>query len=160
VIRLEEMGREEFEASLRAAVARRTQEQVERGVWSASDAGEASRREFAQLFPDGGETPHFRFCRVVDAASGHRVGETWYSVETKGGKVQFWVHWIWIEPPDRRLGYATAVLEQLEREATERGADRMGLFVASDNTEALALYTKLGFNTTNMRMAKRLRPAP
>jgi len=87
---------------------------VERGVWDSTGAEEASRAEFAQLLPEGVRTPRYRFCHVIEQESGKRVGETWYISQTKGGKTQFWIDWIWIEPPYRRRGYASQVLARLE----------------------------------------------
>lgn len=153
------MTAEEFDESLRGGIARRAEDQVRHGIWSPVEAAQMSRAEFAQLLPQGRETAHFRFSKIIDAGSWQRVGEGWHSVEEKGGRVQFWLHWIWIEPHYRRRGYAKAVFSTLEREAVTAGADRLGLYVAADNKEALALYAELGFRTTNMRMAKTL-PAP
>lgn len=159
-IRFEPMTAAEFEASVRAGIARRAEEQAEHGIWSHADAAEASRAEFAQLLPQGRDTPHYRFCTVIDTALGERVGECWYSVEAKGGKVQFWLHWVWIDPQHRRRGLARSVLLMLEKEALARGADRLGLYVAADNVGAFALYSQLGYRVTNMRMAKRVAANP
>ncbi|EQD50355.1 GCN5-related N-acetyltransferase, partial [mine drainage metagenome] len=135
-------------------------DQVSRGIWTEEEASEASRAEFAELLPQGRETPHYYFSNIVDEESGSRVGETWYSVRAKGGKTQFWIDWIWIEPQFRRRGYATQVFRHLEEEAGKMGADRIGLHVLTDNDGATALYSKLGYRTTNLRMAKILGPPP
>ncbi|MCI4369534.1 MAG: GNAT family N-acetyltransferase [Thermoplasmata archaeon] len=154
MIGLEAMTSQEFEESLRSAIARRADDQVQHRIWSNAVASETSRREYAQLLPEGRDTPHFHFCKVIVAETGQRVGETWYSVEEKGGRIQFWLHWLWIDPSHRRRGYATQVFALLEQVARMKGADRVGLSVAADNRDALALYAKLGLQTTNMRMAK------
>jgi len=156
MVRLEPMTEAEFRASLDQATARRAAEQVDRGLWTPEAAAEASRVDFAELLPQGFQTPAKRFRKVVDERSGTRVGETWYSVEEKGGRVQFWVDWIAIDAPFRRKGYATGALRLLASEALKLGADRLGLHVFSDNKGALALYSKLGFEPTSLRMAKRL----
>ncbi|HXQ48382.1 MAG TPA: GNAT family N-acetyltransferase [Thermoplasmata archaeon] len=154
------MSDPDFEASRARAIPRHAADQVRRGLWTEKDAEAASRAEFAQLLPQGRSTPFYHFCHIVDGPTGARVGETWYIVRTHGGKVQFWIDWIWIDPPHRRRGLASQVLRHLEEEAVRLGADRVALHVVADNEGAIALYSKLGYRTTNMRLSKPLSPAP
>lgn len=158
VVRLEPMSEGDFQESLDRAIPRHAAEQVRQGLWTKEDAVEASRLEFDQLLPLGRETADYHFCQVVDEGTGSRIGETWYVVRSRGGKTQFWVDWIWIEPQFRRRGAATQVFRQLEEEARKLGADRVGLHVRNDNDAAKAPYTKLGYRTTNLRMVKLLSP--
>ncbi|MCI4351390.1 MAG: GNAT family N-acetyltransferase [Thermoplasmata archaeon] len=160
VIRLVPMSEREFESSLERAVPRHAAECVRRGLWTESAAVEASRLEFAQLLPQGIRTPHRHFCTAIDAASGAPVGETWYFVQEKGGKTQFWIDWIWIDPRHRRQGHASRVLEHLAEIARVRGADRIGLSVVSDNPGAIALYAKLGYEPFRTQLVKLLTPTP
>lgn len=160
MIRLEPMNEREFEASLERAIPRHADLQVHLGLWAESEAVAASRAEFAQLLPKGYETPEYEFRNIVDGDTRAQVGETWTIVRSRGGKVQFWIDWIWIEPSMRRRGYATAVFGLLEQEAIGSGADRVGLNVRYENAEALGLYAKLGFRPTHLRMTKVLVPPP
>ncbi len=155
-VRLEPMTELDFQESVKRAIPRHAAEQVRRGFWTEAEATDASRAEMAQLLPQGRATPHYHFCNIVDARDGSEVGETWYNVQVKGGKAQFWIDWIWIEPQLRRRGYASQVFRHFETEAAEQGADRIGLHVLADNDSALALYSKLGYVTSNMRMTKLL----
>jgi ribosomal protein S18 acetylase RimI-like enzyme len=157
-IRLEPMNEAEFQVSLQRAIPRHADLQVRLGLWKASDALAASRAEFAQLLPKGRGTPDYEFRHIFDANAESRVGEAWTVVRNRGGKVQFWVDWIWVEPSARRRGVATAVFRILEQEASGSGADRVGLNVRYENAEALALYTKLGYRPTHLRMSKVLGP--
>lgn len=151
------MTRSAFEASLARAIPRHAADSVRRGLWTEALSIEASRREFDELLPAGIDTPGHFFCAIVDAVDGTVVGETWYSIEAKGGKLQFWVDWIGIEPPHRRRGYATEVLRQLEEKAKVEGAERIGLGVAHDNDAARALYSKVGYVTWRSQMLKELK---
>ncbi len=150
------MSEESFEASRKKAIERHAEDEVRHGFWTPEHALEASRADFDQLLPQGRETPHFHLCKVIDENSETAVGETWYTIEQKRGKAQFWVHWIWIEPQFRRRGYATQVFQHLEREARKQGASRIGLHVLTDNAEALALYAKLGCAPTGIHLSKLL----
>src|SRR5579863_2144297 len=157
-IRLEPMSEEDFQTSKRRGISIRAEEHIRRGLWTSADAEAASAADFEELLPQGRETPHFHFCNIINELDGSRIGEAWYNVRTKGGKTQFWVDWIWVDPAYRRQGYATQVLWLFEKLATDFGADRVGLHVLADNYVALALYAKIGYQTTNMGMAKPLRP--
>lgn len=159
-IRLEPMSERDFRDSLERSVSRLAEEYVRRGYWVERAALEASRKQFAQLLPNGRETPDRHFANVIRPEGDQRVGETWYQVQEQGGKPRFWVDWLWIDPAYRRQGYATVTLLRLEAEAREQGADRVGLAVWFDNPGAIALYTKLGYVPANMWMTKPLRRGP
>jgi ribosomal protein S18 acetylase RimI-like enzyme len=150
------MSPREFHRSLERAIVRMAADNVRRGIWSRSEALETSRKEFQLFLRMGQETPHHRFCHVVDGSSGQRVGEVWYQVEAKGGKIQFWVDWILVNPRYRRRGYASRVLTLLADQATQMGAERIGLHVIADNRPAIALYSKLGFAPSSLRLSKPL----
>jgi [ribosomal protein S18]-alanine N-acetyltransferase len=57
-----------------------------------------------------------------------------------------------VNPPDRGIGAASALLESVCRRLRRRGAVRLSLMVREDNTAAQALYTRYGF-----RRARRVR---
>lgn len=154
LIRFEPMNERDFQDSVQRSIARLAAEYVRRGLWVEESAIGASRKEFARLLPNGRETPDRYFVNVVRAEGGQRVGETWYLVQEQGGKLRFWIDWIWIDPEHRRKGYATATLARLEEEARNRGADRVGLAVWLDNPGAIALYSKLGYVPASMWMMK------
>jgi ribosomal protein S18 acetylase RimI-like enzyme len=158
--RLDPMTADEFRESLDRGIQRVAEENVARGLWSEGQALEASRSEMAQLLPQGRETPGFSFMNIVDDRTGLRVGEIWYSTDSKGGRTHFWVHWIMVEPQFRRLGHGRETLRQLAARAKASGADRIGLHVVADNASALALYAALGYHPTSHRMARSLVDPP
>ncbi len=155
-IRLEPMSEADFRDSTQRSIPRHAADYVRRGLWAEEGSLEASRREFAELLPQGRETPDRHFANLVDPESGQRVGETWYLVQQRAGKVRFWIDWIWVDPNHRRKGYARAALLLLEEEARRKGADRLGLSVWFDNPGAIALYQKLGYAPASMWMMKPL----
>jgi ribosomal protein S18 acetylase RimI-like enzyme len=148
----------EFAEFLERSIARKSAKWVERGIWAAEDAVETCRRDYAEFLPQGSATPHHRFCWLVAGSSEDRVGEVWYMTPPQGGKVQFWVNWLAVDPEHRRHGYATEALRLLEEEARRLGADRALLTVWADNPGAMALYAKLGYVPSNLNLVKRLSP--
>jgi ribosomal protein S18 acetylase RimI-like enzyme len=154
MLRLEPMTEEEFQESLARSIARHASDRARRGLWSEAGALEASRAEYDELLPQGRATPSRHFCTLIDNGTGGRVGETWYTVEERGGKVRFWIEWLWIDPAHRRRGHATEALRRLEAEARTLGADRTGLNVWTDNPGAMELYRKLGYTPASLQMMK------
>jgi len=154
MVRLVPMNAAEFRESFEQTVSRRATDSVRRGSWTKEKATEAARAELAGFLPQGRETPSHHFVKVVDESNGKQVGEAWYSAREEGGRVRFWIDWLWTDPSQRRRGYATAVLQKLSHEAAKLGADRIGLYVFSDNPHAVALYSKLGFTTSVMGLTK------
>jgi ribosomal protein S18 acetylase RimI-like enzyme len=145
----------QFAKSLDQSIVRHARDKVRRGHWTEASAQSTARDEFLQLLPQGRRTPNHRFFTVMDAGSGGRVGEMWCTVRSQGGKLQFWIDWLWIDPALRRRGYATAVLRHTAALARREGADRCGLFVLSDNAPARTLYERLGFREESRRMILR-----
>jgi ribosomal protein S18 acetylase RimI-like enzyme len=156
MLRLDSMDEEAFRASLARRIANHAAESVRRAVWTEADADRATMADFEERLPQGRMTPGFQFRSVFDEKTGSRVGETWFDVREKGGKVQFWIDWLWIEPTFRRRGFATAVIHLLEEEAVKAGADRIGLHVLAENTGAAALYSRLGLVPDGLILTKPL----
>lgn len=154
MVRLVPMNDAEFRESYERTVVRRAADSVRRGIWTKEKTAEAARAELSGLLPQGRESPNFHFVRVIDESDGKQVGEAWYLAREEGGKMRFWVYWLWTDPPQRRRGYATAVLQQLSHAAAKLGAERIGLYVFVDNPHAIALYTKLGFTPLVMGMTR------
>ena len=120
-VRLEPMSDADFRDSVQRSVTRHAADYVRRGLWAEAGSLEVSKKEFAELLPQGRETLNRYFATGVDQKTGQRVGETWYLVQPRAGKVRYWIDWIWIDPNHRRKGYAVATLQLLEEEARRRG---------------------------------------
>jgi len=160
MVRLAPMTDEQFRRFFERAVVRRAARWAARGIWAEDRALAAARAEYDELFPQGRSTPHHHFCHLVDDDGSALLGEVWYHAQEKGGKLQFWIQWIEVDPERRRRGYATAALRLLEEEARRRGAERTHLVVWADNPGARALYDRLGYVPANTMMIKPLGPSP
>ena len=63
---------------------------------------------------------------------------------------------LYVEPPHRRQGIATALLQRGESWAKARGDRQLGLQVHHHNTGAIALYNRQGYHPTALWMTKSL----
>jgi len=158
MVRLVPMTAPELQKFLESSIPEYAQDWVRSGRWKPEDALERSREEHAQLLPQGVETPDQYLRTVWEEAGGERVGEVWYGLQRQEGWDQLFLYWIGIRPEHRRRGYAADVLREVESEARRLGAVRLGLHVFAENAGARALYERIGFVTTNLLMAKDLRP--
>jgi ribosomal protein S18 acetylase RimI-like enzyme len=63
---------------------------------------------------------------------------------------------LYVDPAHRRCGLATALLDQAEAWAQQRGDRQIGLQVFPDNAAAMALYRQRGYDTASLWLAKSL----
>jgi ribosomal protein S18 acetylase RimI-like enzyme len=80
----------------------------------------------------------------------------WFAVQEHAGRKIAYVYDVGIRPQYQRRGYATEAFAGLEGEVRARGLSGVGLHVFGHNPGARALYEKLGYETTNIHMFKKV----
>jgi ribosomal protein S18 acetylase RimI-like enzyme len=154
-IALEPMTQPEFEAWLPRAIVEYAQEHVVDGRWSEEEAVEKSRAEHEKLLPQGLATPDHHLWTITRSSDRKAVGLLWvHMMQTP--RPHAFVYDIEINPDSRRRGYAEAAMKELEAVARRMGAETIRLHVFGHNTAARPLYVKLGYEPTNIVMAKSL----
>lgn len=143
----------EFASFMATAVPAYAQAKVASGQWAADDALERAQREFDGLLPQGPLTPEHQLFTLRDG-EGRSVGTLWFAQLPRGSERMAYVYDIAIHPELRRQGWARRALVALESEARRRGLSSIVLHVFGHNTGARALYEQLGFEATNIVMAK------
>lgn len=78
------------------------------------------------------------------------------AVDQQQGDRHAYIMMLYVIPEHRRRGIATALLKTAQRWATQRGDRQIGLQVFADNTAALALYRKLGYQTQSLWLTRPL----
>ncbi|MBD0334147.1 MAG: GNAT family N-acetyltransferase [Cyanobacteria bacterium Co-bin13] len=78
------------------------------------------------------------------------------AVDQRSGERHAYVLLLFVEPAHRRRGLATALLEQGQRWAQQRGDRQIALQVLSSNEAALKLYQKLGYTPASVLMTRSL----
>ena len=145
----------EYAAWVEATVPAYAADKVAAGQWTSDVALEKSRKEFAELLPQGLATPDNHLHTIVDD-DGAPVGILWFAVVTKFGARSAYVFDVGVSPSRRREGHARRAFAALEAEARRLGLHGIALHVFGDNTGAQALYAQLGFRPTNISLFKPL----
>ena len=92
---------------------------------------------------------------------GRAAGYAWISLDDKAespftrARRQLFVHHLSVEPPYRRMGIATALVQLIEHEARDHHASLICLATWDFNDEAFALFRKAGFSLQVTNLWKR-----
>ena len=147
------MTEAEFQAYFKHMVVKYAASNVTSGNWTAEEAEAKSAENLAVLLPDGLATKDTRLCLARDVASGDRVGIFWLNLRPHGTETAAFVYDIEVDAGLRGRGYGRAVMLAGTDLARELGSVRIGLHVFAYNKPAIALYTSLGFATTDLVMS-------
>jgi ribosomal protein S18 acetylase RimI-like enzyme len=148
------MNESELSRYLAEAVTNFAREKVESGQWSQESALEQSRQGFNELLPQGLATPNNYLFTIQEGATLRVVGMLWFAVQERSGQNIAYVYDVLVKPQFQRQGFATSAFEALEEEVASRGLMGIALHVFGHNAAAIALYRKLGYQTTNINMFK------
>jgi ribosomal protein S18 acetylase RimI-like enzyme len=157
MLTLEPMTEAEFENYLEPAIADYAAGHVADGQWTPAEALEKARQEFQGLLPQGVHTPdQYLFTLVNDAQQ--KVGMLWFAKREGPGPGSAWVYDVRIDDAFRRHGYGSAAFTEMENKVRALGGNKIALHVFGNNHGAREMYEKLGYQTTNVLMAKTLLP--
>lgn len=113
-----------------------------------------SREEIDKLLPLGLSTPlHHLYIIQLDEIA---VGEVWLSMKQGSTEGIGFICDLHVAEEHRHKGIASEAMRLLEGEAVGLGIKKLTLHVFGHNLGARALYEKLGYETTNVYMAKLL----
>jgi ketosteroid isomerase-like protein/N-acetylglutamate synthase-like GNAT family acetyltransferase len=112
-----------------------------------------SKQEYRELLPQGPETPENHLFTILDHEA-VPVGVLWFAVKTKFNARIAFVLDVSVSEGRRRQGHARRALLALEDEVRKLGLSGIALHVFGHNTGAQALYSKLGYQPTNISLFK------
>ena len=158
-VRLTPLEGDAYEAWLSYVVPDYAQERVQAGNYHPAEALQRAEQEFRELLPQGPATPGQHLFGIEAVDPGIFVGIVWFAEIQRGPRLEAFIYDLTIYEPYRRRGYALAAMLAAEDEARKLGIDRIGLHVFGYNRGAWALYDKLGYEVTNVNMAKSLAAA-
>lgn len=156
MVRLVPMTAAEYQPYLDMSVREYAEEKVQAGNWQPEEALERSAKEFQQLLPEGVATRDQYLYTIEDATLGKKVGMIWLARLMQGTKPVMFIYDFRIDETHRRKGYGEQAMLAAEVQAKALGYDTIALHVFGFNHAARALYEKLGYQITNINMAKKL----
>ncbi len=156
MIKLIPMSTTEYEEYLARTIPEYADEKVKAGNWSSTEALQKAQESYQQLLPDGVATPNQYLYTIQETATGKAVGLIWMAVIQQPDKKTGFIYDLYIEEAARQRGYGGGAMLALEDEARAVGVEKLALHVFGHNHVAQALYTKLGYEITNLNMAKSL----
>ena len=156
MLRLVPMTNSEFEAYLQSAVREYADEKVRAGNWQPAEAMQRAEQEYDKLLPDGLATKSEHLYSIVDDARTRPVGMIWFERQEGSAQPVAFLYDFIIYEEFRRKGYGRRALAALETKVKEMGLDKISLHVFGHNKAALALYSKLGYEVTNILMSKEI----
>lgn len=153
-VTLRPMTAAEYEAWLAHLIADYAAEKVAAGNWTAEEAPARAAAETNGLLPQGAATPGQHLFSIAAAGEPEAVGVLWFAALPE--RKQAFIYDLEIHPPYRRRGFEEQAMRAAEGEVKALGLETIGLHVFGSNHAARALYAKLGYEETNVNMAKRL----
>ena len=121
---------------------------------SADEAARQAAEGMTESFPNGELSPGHAVFDVMDGDA--VVGYLWIGPDTSGDESSWWIWDVLVEPDQRGRGLGREAMRLGEEYARAQGAHSIGLHVFGFNTAAHRLYESLGYETTSIRMRKRL----
>lgn len=150
------MSPAEYDIFLEKEILGYAEDKVKSGNWSADVAVQRSRDDFAKLLTQGVETPGQHLFTIRGTETGQNVGAVWLAVVARDGQQMGFIYDLVVDEAHRRKGHARAAMLAIEDKARELDLEVVGLHVFGFNTAARELYESLGYEITNINMAKKL----
>ena len=120
MITLRKMTGEEFQRFKADSIADYAKDLKTGEDFDEEDAFANAREVFEDALNDGPDTEGQYVMTIEDAESGRTVGRIWFFFEEADGGRQVWLSDFAIREEERRKGYASAALAEMERMAKAR----------------------------------------
>lgn len=122
---------------------------------TSEDAYRQADESMVHSFPSGTPTKDHAVFDVVGDA-GVSVGYLWIGPDSSDDAGAWWIWDIVIDADQRGRGLGRTAMLLGEEYAKAQGAHTLGLSVFGFNTGARGLYESLGYETTSVKMRKRI----
>lgn len=130
------------------------QDKVRANGYTQKEAAEIAEEAFKRLLPDGFKSKDNYLYAMKNEQT--TVGYIWFCVRGAADNRKAFVCDIIVEEEFRGKGFGRKAMVQAEQEAKKLGLKEIGLHVFGFNETAIGLYKSLGYQTTDLVMAKPL----
>lgn len=118
--------------------------QVEAGYWDSQRAQNWLTQSWADLLPQGLNTPGHYFFRILNIQE-IPVGYLWVITRAEDNHSVLYINDLVITPEWRGRGYACSALKQLEHWCRDTRIGHIRLFIHPQNLPARSLYQRCGY---------------
>lgn len=146
-ITLRMMSEKEFEAYSDYSINDYANDLLKSSEMTKEEALLQAKKEFYETLPDGPHTKNNRIMVIEGLQDARPVGVIWYLFEWTEGVKQVFLNDFIIKQEERRKGYATAALQEMERDAQTNGCTESITYVWKHNPTGIKLYSKCGYTT-------------
>ncbi|MGE6600638.1 GNAT family N-acetyltransferase [Lysinibacillus fusiformis] len=149
MISLKPMNHEEFKQYISYAIEDYAKDKIASGNWSEDEAIDLSRESFERLLPNGEKTENNHLSSIFH--DDILVGMIWISQKNPN---EGFIYDFVIFEQYQGQGYGKKAMKEAEIIAKQLGMNKIGLNVFGHNKIARGLYEKMGYEITNITMAK------
>lgn len=152
---LENMKQQTFEAFYEESIIEYAAEHVKSGDWEEEASIVRARTEFEKLLPEDLNTINQYLLSVI--YNNVDIGYLWLHIFDVKEEKKCFIYDIKIKDTYRGQGLGTKTMECIEEYFKDKDVESISLHVFGHNKRAVSLYNKIGFETTNYRMEKKLK---
>jgi ribosomal protein S18 acetylase RimI-like enzyme len=143
------MTSEEFSIFVEKSIISYANEKTRSGNWNEEEALDRAKEDYERLLPQGEKTENNYLYSLYHGNA--RVGSFWVAVKPNQTG---YIYNIEIEEEFRGKGFGKSAMKEIEIMAKELGLHKIELHVFAHNTPARKLYETIGYEVTNVIMAK------
>jgi len=152
LINLQPMNQEEFKQYIGYAIEDYAKDKIASGNWSEDVAIDLSRETFERLLPKDEKTENNHLLSIFH--NDILVGMIWISQKAPTNPSEGFIYDFVIFEQYQGQGYGKKAMKEAEIIAKALGMNKIGLNVFGHNKIARGLYEKMGYEITNITMAK------
>lgn len=152
MITLKPMNQEEFKHYISFAIEDYAKDKIASGNWSEDEAINLSKKSFNQLLPKDEKTENNHLFSIFH--NDILVGMIWIAQKDPTKPNEGFIYDFMIFEQYQGQGYAKKAMKEIETIAKGLGVNKIGLHVFGQNKIARGLYEKMGYEITNITMAK------
>ncbi|PUB07223.1 GNAT family N-acetyltransferase [Paenisporosarcina sp. OV554] len=151
MVKLDLMNSDDYQKYITSAIESYAEEKVLSGNWNEEESIMKAKEEYTMLLPKGEKTEnnYLYTIRKNDKA----IGVIWFALKSQN---EGFIYDINILEEHQGFGYAKEAMKQIEAVGQKLGINKIGLHVFGQNKIARGLYEKLGYQDTNVLMAKNI----
>ena len=153
MLTLSEMNQNSFNLYMSSAIETFASEKIKNGTWDKENAISNSKKQYDELLPYGLETPNNYFYDILN--KDHIIGYIWIAKSQDNNATAF-IYDFEIYEKFQNMGYGSDSINLISIKAKELGFSSLALHVFGKNSRAIHVYTKTGFEITDINMQKKL----